>query len=83
MSGCVLVDVCLFHCHYFHLFFIFVLRLIFRTLANYLLWRVSGGSVSYLNQAARKLQLKYSSVLTGTTERKPRWEECTELVSGR
>lgn len=53
-----------------------------RTLANYLLWRVSGGSVSYLNQAARKLQLKYSSVLTGTTERKPRWEECTELVSG-
>jgi len=53
-----------------------------RTLANYLLWRVSGGSVSYLNEAARKLQLKYSSVLTGTTERKPRWEECTELVSG-
>nr|CAG4648509.1 EOG090X01U4 [Polyphemus pediculus] len=53
-----------------------------RTLANYLLWRVSGASVSYLNEAARNLQLKYSSALTGTTERKPRWEECTELVSG-
>lgn len=54
-----------------------------RTLANYLMWRVSAASVSYLNEAARNLQLKYSSVLTGTTARKPRWEECTDLVSGR
>ena len=54
-----------------------------RTLANYLMWRVSAASVSYLNEAARNLQLKYSAALTGTTERKPRWEECTDLVSGR
>lgn len=47
------------------------------------MWRVSAASVSYLNEAARNLQLKYSSALTGTTERKPRWEECTDLVSGR
>lgn len=53
-----------------------------RTLANYLMWRVSSASVGYLNEAARNLQLKYSAVLTGTTERKPRWEECTDLVSG-
>lgn len=53
-----------------------------RTLANYLMWRVSAASVSYLNEAARNLQLKYSSALTGTTARKPRWEECTDLVSG-
>ena len=54
-----------------------------RTIANYLMWRVSGASVSYLNEAARNLQLKYSAVLSGTSERKPRWEECTDLVSGR
>jgi predicted metalloendopeptidase len=47
------------------------------------MWRVSSASVGYLNEAARNLQLKYSAVLTGTTERKPRWEECTDLVSGR
>ena len=47
------------------------------------MWRVSGASVSYLNEAARNLQLKYSAVLSGTSERKPRWEECTDLVSGR
>ena len=54
-----------------------------RTIGNYLMWRVSGASVSYLNEAARNLQLKYSAVLSGTSERKPRWEECTDLVSGR
>lgn len=54
-----------------------------RTIANYMMWRVAGSSVSYLNEAARNLQLKYSTVLSGTTERKPRWEECTDLVSGR
>ena len=45
------------------------------------MWRVAKDSVSYLNDAARNLQLKYSAVLSGTTERKPRWEECTDLVS--
>ena len=60
-------------------------RLIFttRTIANYLMWRISGASVSYLNEAARNLQLKYSAVRSGTSERKPRWKECTDLVSGR
>jgi len=53
-----------------------------RTVANYLLWRVAAASVGSLNEAARALQLKYSTALTGTTERKPRWEECTDLVSG-
>lgn len=54
-----------------------------RTIANYLMWRVSAASVSYLNEAARNLQLNYWSVLYGTTERRPRWEECTDFVSGR
>ena len=45
------------------------------------MWRISAESVGYLNDAARNLQLKYSTVLSGTPERKPRWEECTGLVS--
>ena len=43
---------------------------------------MAAASVGTLNEAARALQLKYSTALTGTTERKPRWEECTDLVSG-
>ena len=60
-----------------------MLRSACRTVANYLMWRISAASVGSLNEAARALQLKYSAALTGTTERKPRWEECTDLVSGR
>ncbi|KAK2705540.1 neprilysin-2-like [Artemia franciscana] len=52
-----------------------------RTLANYHLWRATAATVSYMPETARSLQLKYSTVLTGTTERRPRWEECTEGAS--
>ena len=52
-----------------------------RTLANYLMWRVSAASVFYLNEAARNLQLKYSAVLRGTSQQKPRWKECTDNVN--
>ena len=61
-----------------------MLRLVFtlRTIANYLLWRISKASVSYLNEAARNIQLEYSTVLSGTPERIPRWEECNGFVTG-
>ena len=54
-----------------------------RTLANYLMWRMSTASVNYLNEASRNLDLKYSAVLTGTTGRKPRWNECMGVVNDK
>jgi len=52
-----------------------------RTQANYVMWRGAAASVSYLNEAARKLQLDYSSALTGKGEREPRWKECVGVVT--
>ncbi|CAG7717386.1 unnamed protein product, partial [Allacma fusca] len=40
-----------------------------RTQANYVMWRGAAASVSYLNEAARKLQLDYTTALTGKGER--------------
>lgn len=53
-----------------------------RVMANYMFWRISGSSVSYLNEEIRKRQLVYSTVVSGKTEREPRWKECTDITSG-
>ena len=47
------------------------------------MWRGAAASVSYLNEAARKLQLDYTSALTGKGEREPRWKECVGVVTAR
>ena len=47
------------------------------------MWRVSSSIVNYLNEAARNLNLKYWTALTGSSEYEPRWEECTDRVSSR
>lgn len=52
-----------------------------RVQANYVMWRAAAASVSYMNQALRKLQLEYTSALTGKGEREPRWKECVGVVS--
>ncbi|CAG7786011.1 unnamed protein product, partial [Allacma fusca] len=52
-----------------------------RTQANYVMWRGAAASVSYLNEAARKLQLDYTTALTGKGEREPRWKECVGVVT--
>ncbi|CAG9860712.1 unnamed protein product [Phyllotreta striolata] len=53
-----------------------------RAQANYVMWRAAANSVSYLNEALRKRQLEYTSVITGKTEREPRWKECIDITSG-
>jgi len=47
------------------------------------MWRAAAASVSYMSQAVRKLQLEYTSTLTGKGEREPRWKECVGVVSAR
>ncbi|XP_018009279.1 neprilysin-2 isoform X2 [Hyalella azteca] len=53
-----------------------------RVIANYMMWRLSAASISYLSEDARDLQLVYSKKITGTGKRKPRWKECMGAVSG-
>jgi predicted metalloendopeptidase len=53
-----------------------------RVLANYVMSRVAGASVNYLNDELRNRQLKFSTTLSGKTEREARWKECIDIVSG-
>ncbi|XP_069690199.1 neprilysin-2-like [Periplaneta americana] len=53
-----------------------------RVLANYVMSRVAGASVNYMNQELRSRQLKFSTALSGKTEREARWKECIDIVSG-
>jgi membrane metallo-endopeptidase-like protein 1 len=53
-----------------------------RVQANYIMWRAAASSVSYLNEALRKRQLEYTTVVTGRTERESRWKECIDISAG-
>ncbi|XP_014207872.1 neprilysin-2-like [Copidosoma floridanum] len=52
-----------------------------QVLANYLMWRVAGSSVRYLNDEIREPLLTFSTTISGKTEREPRWKECVNLAS--
>ncbi|CAK1588785.1 unnamed protein product [Parnassius mnemosyne] len=52
-----------------------------RVQANYVMWRVSGASVSYLTESLRRRQLAYVTALSGKTERESRWKECADTAS--
>jgi len=53
-----------------------------RVQANYLMWRAAAASMSYLNEAADKISLKFSKKLTGKSEEPPRWRKCVGAASG-
>lgn len=56
---------------------------IFRTIANYMMWRVSAFSSFFLTEELRKRQLVYSTAISGKQEQEPRWKECVDMTSGR
>jgi len=58
------------------------LSLSYRVIANYVMSRVAGASVNYLNEELRNRQLQFSTVVSGKTEREARWKECIDIVSG-
>jgi predicted metalloendopeptidase len=53
-----------------------------RTIANYVMWRITGFSSFFLTDELRKRQLQYSTVLSGKQDEEPRWKECIDIVSG-
>ncbi|XP_037040793.1 neprilysin-2 isoform X2 [Bradysia coprophila] len=53
-----------------------------RTIANYMMWRVTAFSSFFLTEELRKRQLVYSTALSGKQEQEPRWKECIDITSG-
>ncbi|KAJ8679529.1 hypothetical protein QAD02_015316, partial [Eretmocerus hayati] len=51
-----------------------------RVQANYAMWRIIKESASYLNDQIRERELAFLTVISGTSERETRWEECTEIL---
>lgn len=53
-----------------------------RTIANYVIWRITGFSSFFLTEELRKRQLQYSTAISGKQEQEPRWKECIDIASG-
>lgn len=54
-----------------------------KTIANYVMWRITAFSSFFLTEELRKRQLQYSTALSGKQEQEPRWKECIDITSGR
>ncbi|XP_070505178.1 neprilysin-2-like isoform X2 [Chironomus tepperi] len=52
-----------------------------RTLANYIFWRATESSSTYLTKQIKSRKLQYTKVLTGKQQDEPRWKECMNLAS--
>ncbi|RZC41734.1 membrane metallo-endopeptidase-like 1, partial [Asbolus verrucosus] len=48
------------------------------TFANYMFWKAVKGLITYLNNELRTLQLEFSKIMSGRSEREPRWRECIQ-----
>ena len=52
-----------------------------RVQANYVMWRATAASVSYLNDEIRRRQTQYKMERSGKVEREARWKECMTVTS--
>ncbi|XP_070505219.1 neprilysin-2-like [Chironomus tepperi] len=53
-----------------------------RTIANYVMWRMTVSSTSLLTEDLRRRRLQFSTALSGKQEQAPRWKECISVASG-
>ncbi|KAJ6635281.1 Neprilysin-2 [Pseudolycoriella hygida] len=54
-----------------------------RTIANYLIWRITVYSTYFMSSQLRKRNLEYFTKISGKTEDEARWKECVDLtISG-
>lgn len=51
-----------------------------RDQANFIMWKVVKGIISYLNDDVRRRELKYLTDTNGQKERESRWNECVSLI---
>lgn len=54
-----------------------------RTIANYLIWRITEYSAHYLNNDVRKRQLDFNTVIVGKKELSTRWKECISITNNK
>jgi neprilysin len=52
-----------------------------RTMANYVMWRITEASSLFLTENLRKRQLKYSTEVSGAQDLEPRWKECVDITT--
>lgn len=52
-----------------------------RTIANYLMWRVTVYSTYFMSSQLRKRNLEYFTAISGKTEEEARWKECVDLTT--
>jgi neprilysin len=52
-----------------------------RTMANYVMWRITQISSLYLTEDLQKRDLKYKMDVRGTQDIEPRWKECVNVVT--
>ncbi|UYV81915.1 Nep2 [Cordylochernes scorpioides] len=53
-----------------------------KLVANYMMWRLVGQSLSMLHKPWRDLAQQYSAVITGRLREEPRWEQCMASLTG-
>lgn len=54
-----------------------------RTIANYMMWRITSYSLTFLTSDLRKRRSEYTAVITGKTQDEDRWKECVEISKNR
>lgn len=54
-----------------------------RTIANYLMWRITDAASDFLSDNIRQIGLKFSTVATGKKEFPARWKECVATASNK
>ena len=52
-----------------------------RVQANYLMWRATAASFSYLTNQAEQIRLRFSTAVTGKRELPPRWMKCVSATT--
>ena len=58
----------------------------FRTIANFLMWRVVEGTIGQLGYKMRAIRQDFYKVMSGETVQPPRWKQCidkTEMYFGQ
>ncbi|XP_008483468.2 neprilysin-2-like [Diaphorina citri] len=53
-----------------------------RTMANYVMWRVTAASVGFFTEAIGARRLAFITAVTGVSEEEARWKECVGRVKG-
>uniref|UniRef100_A0A336KWM6 CSON001488 protein n=1 Tax=Culicoides sonorensis TaxID=179676 RepID=A0A336KWM6_CULSO len=51
-----------------------------RTIANYLMWRLTAQAIPYLSQKFKQRDTEYQILFYGEHKRQPRWRDCVSIV---